>query len=247
MRHLFAALAALALGCATSTDPAGYLEVREGTTRITCEGSEVGEEFGSRLARGPVLVAPGGARKAWAEVEARALLEPDGDGTCQNVSRLWISDGGAPRAVFEQRPGWEGRNGNSLELIDWSHDGSRLLMELHTWTYPTDPPEPLLLEWSSASGEVEQLEPRSGIASVLDRDCALRVRAEGFTERGETVLRVEPFPDQETPSCVTAAEYWSLNRSGTTQRLGRDTEVRSWSTPGDLPPLSNSRVAAPQG
>ncbi|HSN67856.1 MAG TPA: hypothetical protein VLV48_01335, partial [Thermoanaerobaculia bacterium] len=50
--------------------PGDYLEILEGTTRITCRGTGMDGAFGSRLARSSTLVAPGGARAAWVEIEA---------------------------------------------------------------------------------------------------------------------------------------------------------------------------------
>ena len=67
-------IALLGGGCAaTAPSPGGeWVEVLDGTTRVTCHGADLEGPMGPRLARSDVYVSPDGSRRAWVEVEARA-------------------------------------------------------------------------------------------------------------------------------------------------------------------------------
>ncbi|HUP65992.1 MAG TPA: hypothetical protein VM557_12020 [Thermoanaerobaculia bacterium] len=201
-------------GCATLPAPErdGYLEVVEGVSRITCHGSSLDGPFGSRLARSMMLMAPGGERGAWVETEARALIDAGREGTCQNVSTLWVREGAsAPFVAFTQQPGWEGTNGNSLRLIDWSEDGKQLLLELQTWTYPTDPVDPILLIYDASTRQVSQLPIAASLQAKYGSDCRARLEGTGFSDAGEVLITVAPFADDSKPSCLPTAQTlaWS--------------------------------------
>ncbi len=192
--------------------------------------------FGSRMARSAMLVAPGGGRAAWAEVEAHALRVDSDEGTCQNVSRLWIRDGERTAIAFVQKPGWEGRNGNAIDLIDWSQDGSRLLLELHTWTYPTDPVDPTLLVWDAATRSIEQVDAASRLAARFGEGCRYRLRGRGFGPDGAIVFAAEPSPEAER-RCGEPAGLWSISRDGRT--LAPTAEPSRWSTTTSPPDLAS--------
>ncbi len=223
MRSLALPFAALLLsGCAAATvQPSSYLEILEGTTRVTCRGAGMDGAFGSRLARGPMLVAPQGERAAWVEVEAQAIPVDSDEGSCQNVSRLWVRESGASAIAFVQKPGWEGRNGNAIDLVDWSADGSRLLLELHTWTYPTDPVDPTLLVWDARTREVEQVEAGARVAERFGGACGFRARGRGFAADGSIVVAVEPR-DDAAAGCAGAPRLWKVSAAG--DALAAETE-----------------------
>lgn len=236
MRIVVPLLVCLLAGCATAPAGGKYVEVVEATTRIHCQGVDMQGSFGSRLARSAMLRAGGADRSAWTEVEAIALEDSGGEGTCQNVSRLWIRDGDSSGVVFTQRPGWKGRNGNSLVPIDWSPDGGRLLVELQTWTYPTDPVDPLLLVWDASTGQTEQIDVATRLGSRLGADCVFRVWGEGFDREGRIGVRVEPIAEATDPSCVTEPQLWVFGdlALGTPHRIG--SPVPSWSSRENPPP-----------
>lgn len=198
----------LSIGCATADDPrrGDWLEVLEGTTRVTCRGADLEGPLGPRLARSDVFVSPDGSRMAWVEVEARALVDGSG-GTCQNISRLYVRDAAGTRVVFLQKPGWEGRNGNALEIIDWSADGNRIVMELFTWTYPTDPMRPLALVWDAATGQTTQVDARLAVAERAGVDCELDLRARGFDAAGNPILSVGPREGCSAPSLPAVVAF----------------------------------------
>ncbi|HVR44711.1 MAG TPA: hypothetical protein VMS56_14855 [Thermoanaerobaculia bacterium] len=232
----------LGTGCASVPDGGErYVEVVEGATRIGCRGTDGEGAFGSRLARGPMLVADAGPFAAWVEIEAKALRDGGGEGTCQNVSRLVISGEGATRVPFVQQPGWEGRNGNALELLDWSPDGTRLLLELFTWTYPTDVPDLLLLIWNARSGEIEQPGVNDALLARFGGDCEVRARGVGFTEGGEIVVAIEPTPRSARPGCVAERELRIFRRGSPGELVpAGSARVRAWSTRQPAPPFDPS-------
>lgn len=182
------------------------MEVLDGTTRVTCHGSDLAGPFGSRLARGTPLPSPDGRFVAQAEVEAKALaIEDAGEGTCRNVSRLYVTENGRRQLVFTQQPGWEGRNGNALDLVAWSPDGSRLLVELHTWTYPTDPPDPLVFVWDAATRQTAQIASGADLSAQTGGACRVTVHAAGFAADGAPLLRTVPAAGQE---CAGGERHW---------------------------------------
>jgi hypothetical protein len=241
MRSFATLLAAVLVGgCASApTQPAGFLEILEGATRVTCRGVGMDGEFGSRLARSPMLVAPAGDRAAWVEIEAQALRVNGDEGTCQNVSRLWIREAGVSHVAFVQKPGWEGRNGNAIDLIDWSPDGSRLLLELHTWTYPTDPVDPTLLVWDSATRTLDQVDAGARLTDRFGSDCRFRLRGEGFAPDGTIVFRVETGAEAPA-SCSAAARIWRIPAESS-ELTAASAEARRWSErvspPARVPPV----------
>lgn len=155
--------------------------------------------MGPRLARSDVYVSPDGSRRAWVEVEARALIDGDDGGTCQNISRLYVADASGTAVAFTQRPGWEGRNGNALEIVDWSADGTQLMMELFTWTYPTDPASPLVLVWDAGTAQTRQLDARGAVEARLRQGCAFELRGRGFTDSGLPLLSVSSPAENACP------------------------------------------------
>lgn len=242
MRPLLSCALVLIAGCATAPPEGEYIEVLEGSTHVHCRGADLRGPFGPRLGRSAMLQAVGHERSAWAEIEAIALKNGGGEGTCQNISRLWVREKGSSRVVFTQRPGWEGRNGNALEPIDWSPDGGRLLVELHTWTYPTDAIDPVLLMWDARTGQTDQIEIEAPFRERFGSDCALRSRGEGFDSDGRAVVRIEPLHDAANPSCVNEDQLWVLGETaaGAPERL--DSAVRSWSRREPPPPREALRV-----
>lgn len=236
MRRLLSLILVLIAGCATAPVEGEYVEVLEGRTRVHCKGADLQGPFGSRLARSTMLQAVGHERSAWAEMEAIALEDGGGEGTCQNISRLWVRENGSSRVVFTQRPGWEGRNGNALEPIDWSPDGARLLVELDTWTYPTDPVDPLLLVWDARTGQTTQIEIATRLRERLGGECAFRSRGEGFSSAGGAVVRIEPVTEATNPSCVEEDQLWVVSENAAAPPERFDSAIRSWSRRGSPPP-----------
>jgi hypothetical protein len=212
---VFLTIALLGGGCASTVPPpeGGWIEVLDGTTRVSCHGADLEGPLGPRLARSDVYVSPDGSRRAWVEVEARALVDGDDGGTCQNISRLYVADASRIEVAFTQRPGWEGRNGNALEIVDWSSDGTQIIMELFTWTYPTDPARPLVLVWDARTSQTRQIDARVAVAARLSQGCAFELRGRGFTDAGLPVLEVSSPTDDP---CAGSMRHVVARENGAT-------------------------------
>lgn len=211
----FLTIALLGGGCATTAPSPGgeWVEVLDGTTRVTCHGADLEGPMGPRLARSDVYVSPDGSRRAWVEVEARALVDGDDGGTCQNISRLYVADASGTAVAFTQRPGWEGRNGNALEIVDWSSDGTQLMIELFTWTYPTDPASPLVLVWDAGTSQTRQIDARVAVAARLSQGCVFELRGRGFTDSGLPLLA---FSSPTNDPCTGSPGHVIARENGVT-------------------------------
>lgn len=181
---------------------------------VTCE-PRGGGDFRSQLVRSPVLLSRSGDHRAYAEVEAIALHDPvGGNRSCQNVSRLYVSESasGPFRLLFTQNPGGEGRNGNSLRLVDWSPDDSRLLAELYTWIYPNQIGNPLVLEVDLRDGSVSATDVDKRVRARLDEPCSFAIDVVGYSPEGTVVIRTAPAPPSlEGPPCEIDPTHWLVH------------------------------------
>jgi hypothetical protein len=218
MRVVTAVIALLAAACATAPADPVWVEVTETTTRLNCWGEPAGGTFGSRIARSPLFVSPDGRRSAWSEVRALAVTGRASDmRACQNISTLMVAEGGgAYQSAFQQRPGAEGRNGNSLTIVDWSPDSRFLLVELATWTYPTDRDNPLLLVYDGVTRQVADLDAAEAVTRTFGRACRTAFSAGGFTSDGRVVVRLRPSesPPPQTTQCVGSELLFVVDRTG---------------------------------
>ena len=222
-------LTALFLAACRTVDPAGdgaasdeeWIERTSEVRRLSCYS---GDSFGSRYGRSAPLTADGSGKVAWSEV--RAIASQSGDETtraCRNVSRLWVSEGSGsdPVLAFEQNPGAEGRNGNSLVPIAWSADGQRLLFELDTWTYYTDRDPPILAIWPGTGGEVDRIAIEPAMRSRYGAECAFSLRSLGFSQDGRVLIETGALAEQEMglPPCAPSTQRWTVESDGSIRPL----------------------------
>lgn len=196
------------------TEEREWIERTSEVRRLSCYS---GDSFGSRYGRSEPLASSTG-RVAWSEV--RALASQPGDETtraCRNISRLWVAEGdGEPMLAFEQNPGAEGKNGNSLLPVAWSADGGRLLFELETWTYYTDREPPIVAIWPGSGGEVERIAVEPAMRARRGSECAFDLRALGFAPDGRVLIETAP-PSGEVrglPPCETTVGRWVVEPDG---------------------------------
>lgn len=218
-------IALIVVSCRTA-DHAGrigepaWIERTSEVRRLSCYS---GDTFGSRYGRSEPLRATTG-RSAWSEV--RAIASQPGDETtrsCRNVSRLWVEEAGStPAMVFEQNPGAEGKNGNSLRPVAWSADGRRLLFELDTWTYYTDREPPMLAIWPGAGGEVERIAVEPAMRERHGSECAFALRGLGFAADGRVLIETSPLPEEYRglPPCGPSAQQWYVESDGSMTPAG---------------------------
>lgn len=205
-------------GCRTAVPPElDPVWIEEGTTvrRLSCYSNE---PFGSRYGRSEPLSSADGQMVAWSEV--RAIASQPGDETsrsCRNVSRLWIQRaGGDAHLAFEQNPGAEGKNGNSIVPVAWSPDGRQLLFELDTWTYYTDREPPMFALWPADGGEIERIPIEPAMREEFGAECGFQVIARGFDRDGSVIIETSPLPPtaRGLPACHEETRQWRVGDDG---------------------------------
>jgi hypothetical protein len=129
----------------------------------SCHDESTGKRVGSHKSRTVLLVSPDGRYRAFAESEAVASQANEvGTPECKNFSKLYVASpsGLGYRAVLELNPLPEAL-GNSIDLIDWSPHGHRLLLAQGVW------------QWGSDAGATR--------ARIYDADTK-QLSSEGFVE-----------------------------------------------------------------
>ena len=131
-------------------------------------------------------------------------------------------DGSAARTIFEQNPGAEGRNGNSIVPVAWSADGNQLLFELETWTYYTDREPPILAVWTDGEDEIRRITVEPGMRAHRGEDCAFALQALGFEPDGRVLVTTAPLPQEEARGlgpCAPAPQRWRVALDGTIEEI----------------------------
>jgi hypothetical protein len=109
-------------------------------TNATCYDESTGKLIGSQKSRTSVLISPDGRYQAYAESQAVALrTENGGSEKCQNTSKLFVAGPNSQNfhAVLVIKPLRE-RHGNSIDLVDWSPTGHRLLLAEGAWEWGSE-------------------------------------------------------------------------------------------------------------
>jgi hypothetical protein len=182
------------------------------------------------------LVSPDGLYKAYAVNEAIAERSDGEISACKSTTKLFVAGPGQreAKAVLVVEPseevGWE----NSIELIDWSREGHRLVVIQFSWLWATDSAGVATRVYDADSGKMsseglfyDAFEERLG------RKCGGAFDPIGFSADGQVVARTYPDMDYdrilEKDSCVRKVEVWGLDP--VTRKLRRLTnrfEVRRY-------------------
>lgn len=196
------------------------------TRALSCFGKAEGAEYGTRVARTPVLAAPGGRFRAYAEGEALAYSEEYGpDPGCVNFSRLHLAEGsGAFELVLSLSP-FAGLSGNSIRIVDWSPDGRQLLLETEMWAYGSEFDNPDILVLHAARRYFHALDMGEALGRRFDRDCFLYWRALGFLADGAVAVETRPGGELYGPSCEEHPSRWRVDERGGLDRLPADLQV----------------------
>jgi hypothetical protein len=106
----------------------------------SCYEESTGKLIGSNSSRTSVLMSPDGLYRAYAESEAVASQAPNAaSAECRNTSRLFVAgpkgENFRPVLVVEPLPE---ALGISIDLVDWSPDGHRLLLAQGFWQWGSD-------------------------------------------------------------------------------------------------------------
>jgi hypothetical protein len=153
---------------------------------------------GSRLVRSPILASRDGLHRAYVEVEATAFEPKDAANysgpLCENTSRLFLAGPDETKFNLAYSQSVNFSDGNSLELVDWSPEGTYLLMERTQWKYESEGDYTDFLLFNVNSGAVET--DLSGILEArFGKDCSSENSAVGFTPEGSVVVAVSPVAD----------------------------------------------------
>lgn len=188
------------------------------TSYVTC-GNKLAI---SRTVSSEIFVSPDGKRRAYTRVVAHAVAgEVNLHRTfkmCVNNSMLFVkSDTDSFDLAFLQEA-TDSENGNSLQIVDWSSDSHRLLLELAQWQYdsPGITRSPLIFQ--AELGVFQQPDLSRAFRKQFGMECSLDVRVAGFTADGKIVIATEPMtPEEEEvlalPSCSPKKAQWILSPS----------------------------------
>jgi hypothetical protein len=161
------------------------------TKALTCWDKE--SLFESRIGRTGHYLSPNGRIKAYATVLAAAS------------SALFVAVDSQPVFVMKATDvpsGWSTpANGNSLKIIQWFSDSSKLLLESSRWTHESDSGwgnRPVI--YDAKRGAVLQPDVYAALRQRYGTECGFELSTLGFYSSGEIVLSVLPWMDEDGSS-----------------------------------------------
>ena len=206
---------------------------------------------GSYIVRSPILTSPDSLHRAYVEVEAiasRPKDEPsDGIPSCENTSRLFLAGPGDSefKLVYTQSPP-DISDGNSLKLVDWSADGTNLLIERTIWKYESEGNLTDLVLFAVSSGMITAPDLSKILETRFGKDCSSENSVLGFTPEGNVVILVAPVKDtyynDGAISCVKKKTPLALDAKRASQAVAQvlpaDFKIRHY---GQFPERQASR------
>jgi len=124
------------------------------------------------------------------------------------------------------------QRGNSLRVVDWSHDSRRLLAEVSIWQYQADVIDQALLLYDTLHGTFDTPDVVSILTKRLGKSCETGFLAKGFSPNGDIVIEMTPLPGGGTgsdPGCPARKELWLLHWDrDTLEPLAEGTGVRAY-------------------
>lgn len=188
------------------------------------------------VSRSWVLTSPDGRYKAYAINEAIAERSSDGElSGCKSTSRLFVTAPGSEQVkpVLVVEP-VEGASGNSIELVDWSRDGHRLVVIEGFGQWASDAGGTVVRVYDADSDKVsdEHLFYEAS-RRFVGRECVGTFDPIGFSPHGKVVVTAYPGLDEEQilqdDSCVKKMEIWELDlATAKLQRLRNDYKVQRY-------------------
>jgi hypothetical protein len=176
----------------------------------------------SRTVSSDIFVSPDGKRRAYARVVANAVggqVNPERTSTmCVNNSSLFVSSNGSPFDLVFLQEATDIEAGNSLQIVDWSTDSRRLLLELAQWQYDSPGVTRSPLVYQAEVGVFQQPDLNRSFHKQFGIDCSLDVHVAGYRSDGKVVIETEPMtPEEEEvlaiPSCAHKNSQWVLTIS----------------------------------
>jgi len=191
------------------------------SARASCFEKSTGRLVGSNRSVTSVLTSPDGLYRAYAESEAVAS-QPLGatNPECQNTSQLFVSD---PRShnflpVLVVKPSPE-TLGNSIDLVDWSPNGNRLLLAQGVWQWGSDAGGIMVRIYDAESKDLSRVSfIDEAFSRHVGKNCAGVFYPVGFSSNGQVVLTAGPFFEEgeDKPvddSCVQQKGLWLMDTS----------------------------------
>lgn len=192
----------------------------ENTMDVGCLGSFPE----SRIVRSPVLAAPKGGFRAYAEVEILSRLpqDPSAIPPCEHASRLFMRGPETAdfRPVYSLLPQMT-IDGNSLWLVDWSANGQQLLFGTAEWEYEADYYARGYWLYDTLQQAPRSVQIEAVLNSRFGTECVMEAGLAGFTEEGKLVAVAVPVvaedflqmeeDDEPLPSCVPRDTYFAFD------------------------------------
>jgi hypothetical protein len=168
-----------------------------------------------------VLMSPDGLYGAYAVNEAVATRSADGEiSGCKSTSKLFVNGPGREKAeaVLVMEPS-EDASGNSIELIDWSPEGHRLLVTEGFWAWASDAGGIEARIYDADGGKLSsEGEFSEAFRRYAGRNCVAMLLPMGFSATGNVVVAARPDADEEgivqEDSCVTKTGIWMVDPAG---------------------------------
>ena len=181
---------------ATPLPPA--VTISNNTQDMSC-WNRSGKFVGSRLLPSRVLISGDGLRRAMVEVEAIGYQPKDpatySGSLCENHSRLFFAgpQDKSLKVVYQLSPDFS--EGNSLKLVDWSPDGTRLLAERGQWEYESEGEYTDFVVFDSRTGSTVEPNIEVALEARFGKGCSSDNSISGFTPNGGVVVIVSPISE----------------------------------------------------
>lgn len=178
------------------------------------------------VSRSWTLTSPDGLYSAYAVNEALVVERSDGlISGCKSTSKLFVSGPGSAEAklVLTVEPS-EHIAGNSIEIIDWSREGHRLVVTEGFWVWASDAGGTTARVYDADSAKVSpEFLFYESFEKIKGKDCTGTFEPIGFSADGKVVMKTYPDIDydqiMDKDSCVKKLEVWSMDPA--TARLSR--------------------------
>ena len=164
------------------------------------------------------LMSPDGLYKAYVVNDSFVVQRYEGRiSGCKSTSRLFVSGPGSAgaKAVLTIEPS-QHITGNSIEIIDWSRQGHRLVVSQGLWVWASDAGGIVARVYDADSGKVSGEDFfYESFEKIMGKDCSGEFEPVGFSADGKVVVKAYPSLDEEQnlekDSCVKKLEIWSLD------------------------------------
>ena len=178
--------------------------------------AQTGDIQDRTTSRSWTLASPDGMYRAYAVNEATAERASNELSGCKSTSALFVSRAGRDQVQALVVNPVKGESGNSIELVDWSREGHRLVVIVGYWAWASDTGGILARVYDADSGKLtgESL-LHDEFSRLLGRRCSGTFDPLGFSEDGKVVVRAYPDLDEEQTlqeqSCVKKVEIWEID------------------------------------